>query len=194
SRAETMIFDIEYGLNNRLAVRASLAYVNSKYTGQETPFNLPRNVLDDGKYHGSPQDFRFELRYSALRRPLFMTPFFAAIVPSYGYDFIGEAAPGRRLREFLAGAYAGRLLNPICPRAYIHGSYSYAFVKRDLGIRTNRSNVDMQFGYLVRNPSPGIFSGGGSGPMGESHSPKSRAPVPRFSKTMTVSRALTISM
>src|SRR5262245_51764536 len=72
SRAETMIFDVEYGLNSRLAVGANLAYVNSKYTGKETPFNLPRNVLDDGKYHGSPQDFRFELRYSALRRPLFV--------------------------------------------------------------------------------------------------------------------------
>src|SRR5262245_57509710 len=57
SRAETMIFDVEYGLNNRLAVGASLAYVNSKYTGQETPFNLPRMENTTGRLRTSASNF-----------------------------------------------------------------------------------------------------------------------------------------
>ena len=158
SRSLTQVFDVEYGLTNRIALSAQLAYVNSKYTGKEAPLNPQPRELDDGKYHGTPQDFRLDVRYNILRKPLFVTPFAAAIVPSHRYGVIGEAAPGRKLREFLMGAYAGRLLNPILPRAYLHGAYSYSFVEREFaGVSLNRSNLDLQVGHALTRSASANF-------------------------------------
>lgn len=147
SRASNVVFEMTYGITDRLALTGSLPYINSKYTGKETPLNPSR--FDDGSYHGTLQDFRFELRCNAVRRPLSVTPFFAAVIPSHGYEVIGEASPGAHRREFVTGVYAGRLLNPVLPRAYVHGLYSYAFVERELNIPLNRSNADVQLGYFV---------------------------------------------
>jgi hypothetical protein len=157
TRASNLIFEVAYGLTERLAVNVSLPYMNTKYTGKDEPLNLPENVLDDGRYHRTVQDFRSELRCNALRRPFMATPFFAAIIPSHDYKTIGEAAAGRHLREYLVGAYAGRLLNPVLRRAYVHGLYSYAFVERDVNIPLNRSNVELAVGYLVTPSLPLSF-------------------------------------
>src|SRR5215471_13798218 len=43
SRASNMIFGLEYGLTDRLALDASLPYMLTKYTGKEVPLNLPIN-------------------------------------------------------------------------------------------------------------------------------------------------------
>jgi hypothetical protein len=150
TRSNNVFLEVGYGVTDRLALSASLPHVNNKFTDKETPpFNLPVNVVDDGAYHGAFQDFRFEARYNVLRRPFVASPFFAGVIPSHGYQIIGEAAPGRHLREYLVGGYAGRLLNPVLPRAYVHGLYSYAFVERWMDIPLNRSNVDLAFGYFV---------------------------------------------
>lgn len=157
SRSSNLIFHVEYGVTERLALSLAIPYMNTKYTGNQEPLNLPLNVLDDGFYHGTLQDLGFELRYNAFRRPVVVTPFFQAIIPSHDYDTIGEAASGRRLREYLVGAYAGRLLNPVLPRAFVHGNYSYAFVEQDLNIPLNRSNANMQLGYFVTPSVPVSF-------------------------------------
>jgi len=150
TRSKNVLFEVGYGVTDRLALNLTLPHVNNKFTDKvNKPFNLPINVVDDGSYHGALQDFRFELRYNAIRRPFTATPFFAAIIPSHGYQIIGEAAPGRHLREYIVGGYAGRLLNPVLPRAYVHGLASYAIVEREIDISVNRSNVDLQFGYFV---------------------------------------------
>jgi len=150
TRSNNVLFEVGYGVSDRLALNVTLPHVSSKFTDKvHPPFNLPRNVVDDGSYHGALQDFRVELRYNALRRPFVATPFFAAIIPSHGYQIVGEAAPGRHLREYLVGGYAGRLLNPVLPRAYVHGLYSYAIVEREIDVPLNRSNVDLEFGYFV---------------------------------------------
>ncbi len=150
TRSMNAVFEVSYGLTNRLALSATIPHVNNKFTDKvNEPSNLPINVVDDGSYHGAIQDFRVELRYNALRRPFTATPFFAAVIPSHGYQIIGEAAPGRHLREYIVGGYAGRLLNPVLPRAYVHALYSYAIVEREIDVSVNRSNVDLEFGYFV---------------------------------------------
>jgi hypothetical protein len=98
---------------------------------------------------GTLQDFRFELRHNIANNPVMLTPFIAAVVPSHKYETIGEAAPGRHLFEFHTGVNAGRFLDPILPRAYIHGRYTYALVEKDLGVPLNRSNIDLDLGYFV---------------------------------------------
>ena len=148
TRASNVSFDVAYGVTERLALDASLPYMNTKYAGKEAPM-FPDAVLDDGRYHGSLQDWRFGFRYNALERPFAATPFFAAVIPSHSYGTIGEAAAGRGLREYTAGVYMGRLLHPVLRKAYVHGMYSYSFVEKVLDIGLNRSNVDAQIGYLI---------------------------------------------
>ena len=149
TQASNLLMDVTYGVTDRLALGVAVPYMNVKYTGKEEPLNLPENKLDDGAYHGTLQDFRFELRYKAFEKPFVATPFVAAGVPSHAYDTIGEAAAGRDLRELMVGSYAGRLLDPVLPRAYIHGLYSYAFVERDQNIPLDRSNVNVETGYFI---------------------------------------------
>jgi len=94
SRANNLMFGLEYGLTDRLTADVSLPYMLIKYTGKEVPLNLPANVLDDGSYHGTFQDFQVGLRYNIQRRRLAVTPFFTVILPSHSYKTVGEAAAG----------------------------------------------------------------------------------------------------
>jgi len=149
SRASNLMFGLEYGLTDHLALDASLPYMLTKYTGKQVPLNLPLNVLDDGTYHGTFQDFQLGLRYNIQRRPLVVTPFFTVIVPSHSYRTVGESAAGGNLRQLISGVYTGRLLNPILPRTYVEGTYSYAVVEKVVNIPLNRSNTELTAGYFV---------------------------------------------
>src|SRR5262249_10624498 len=149
SRANNMIFGLEYGLTDRLALDASLPYMLTKYTGKEVPLNLPINVLDDGTYHGTFQDFQFGLRYNVQRRHFAVTPFFTVVLPSHAYKTVGEAAAGANLRQLISGVYTGRLLNPVIPRTYVEGMYSYAVVEKAANIDLNRSNTELNAGYFI---------------------------------------------
>jgi hypothetical protein len=149
SRANSLTFGLDYGLTEKLAVGVSIPYIRAKYLGPEEPLNLPRNVLDDGVYHGTMQDFRVEARYNALRLPIVTTPYVALSVPSHGYDTIAESAAGPNVKQLTTGVYAGRLLNPVLPRTFVHGSYSYTAVEKILGVSLNRSNIDFSVGQFI---------------------------------------------
>jgi hypothetical protein len=132
-------------------------FVNVKYRGPEEPFNLPDNVLDNGIYHGTVTDLGFQFRYNLLERPVVVTPFFSAGVPSHAYETLGEAAPGRNFKEYRLGTYVGRLLEPILPRAFVHGYYSYSFVQQDVDIPLNYSSFGLEAGYFVAGTVPISF-------------------------------------
>ena len=150
SRANSLTFGLDYGLTDNIAVGVSIPYIRAKYLGPEEPLNLPRNVLDDGVYHGTMQDFRFEARFNApLRLPLVTTPFVALSVPSHGYDTIAESAAGANVKQLTAGLYAGRLLNPVLPRTFVHGAYSYTAAEKILDVSINRSNIDFSVGQFI---------------------------------------------
>jgi len=149
TRANNVSFSVDYGVTSKLALGLSIPWVTAKYTGQEEPLNLPRNIVDDGVYHGTLQDFHLEARYNVLEHPVVVTPFFALSVPSHGYPTIGEAAIGPDLKQYSTGVYVGRLLNPFLSRAFVHGSYSYTTVERVLDLSLNRSDADVAVGYFL---------------------------------------------
>lgn len=100
---------------------------------------------------GDFQDFRGELAFNALAGDLGVTPFVGLGIPSHDYEYVGEAVPGKGLREFVLGMAAGRSLSPHLPRAYAHARYSYAFVEKvddEVG-KLDRSNLDTELGYEV---------------------------------------------
>jgi hypothetical protein len=157
TRANNVTFSMDYGVTDRLAVGLTLPYIRSKYTGKEEPLNLPINVLDDGAYHGTLQDFAIETRYNLFSRPFVATPFATITLPSHQYDTIGEAAVGPNLKQFTVGLYGGRLLNPVLSRAIVQGSLSHTISEKALGLRLDRSNMDVSAGYFITSSLSGSF-------------------------------------
>jgi hypothetical protein len=148
TRAESLWLEGIYSLADGLALSAGLPFVTTKLTGSFPP-GVPLGPLDDGEYHGDFQDFRAELAFSLHQGDLGITPFVGLGVPSHEYEYVGEAVPGKGLREVHLGLAAGRSFSPALPRAYLHARYAYAFVEKvdaDVG-RLDRSNLDVELGY-----------------------------------------------
>jgi len=146
--------DLSYGVTNRLAVSVNLPFVVSKYDGKfphkaraAAPPGAP--LYDDGTWHGTFQDFRAEVRFRATTGSLAVTPIVALVVPSHFYEYLAHSAPGRGLTEGQFGVAAGRVLDPILPKAYAEASYVYAVPEKVLGISHNRSELSVDVGYFV---------------------------------------------
>ena len=155
--SQAFTLDVDYSLTRRLAVRVTLPYVAGKYNGS-FPHQLP---IDNGDYHPTFQDFTIDVRYNVVRRPMLLTPFFRAVIPSHDYQFFAHSAVGRDLHEYHAGLNLGRRLNPVLPKAYFQARYAYAFVEKVLGISPNRSTAEIQAGYFVK-PRFSLFGTGQS--------------------------------
>jgi hypothetical protein len=143
---ETLLVDFTYGLTDRVAVSVSLPWVASKYDGLR-PHQFP---IDDGSYHSTFQDFRFDVRYNVARKSVVVTPFVGTILPSHGYEYFAHSAVGRNVRELQVGANWATLLDPVLPGLFLQGRYSYGFAERILDISHNRSNLDLEVGYFVK--------------------------------------------
>jgi len=162
SRATNLLLGLSYSFTDRFTAELSLPYVITRYTGNPadltfgSPLFVPA-VLDNGSSHSTFQDLHLDLHYNVLKnskrrglRDLALTPFFSFIIPSHGYDYRGESAFGRDLREYALGISAGRLLSPFLRRAYVQAQYSYAFVQHASDdISLNHSNVDIDLGYFL---------------------------------------------
>ncbi|MEO7837080.1 MAG: hypothetical protein ABIS21_05510 [Acidimicrobiales bacterium] len=153
TRARSVNVEASYALTDRLTVSAGLPFVSSRLSGA-FPRGVPLGPLDDGHYHGDLQDFRAEARFLALDGPLVAAPFVAVGIPT-GYEVVGEAVPGKGIKEALLGVNVGRTLAPLLPRAYAHVRYSYAILEKVLPDVTslNRSNADFELGYGITRSS-----------------------------------------
>ncbi len=142
--------DVIYGVTDRLAVTGSLPFITSKLTGS-FPAGVPLGPLDDGRYHGDFQDFRFEVRFMAIPGLITVTPLAGVNLPSHDYEVRGEAVPGKHTKEAFVGVALGRPLEPFLPNGYVHVRYFYTFVEKvvpDVD-RLDRSNLDAEIGYSV---------------------------------------------
>ncbi len=124
--------------------------MNTRLSGS-FPDGVPLGPLDDGRWHGDFQDFRLELDVQAVRGSLAVTPFVGTGIPSHDYQIVGEAVPGKGLREVFVGVALGRRLAPVLPAGYAHLRYSYAFLQElDADVDTlDRSNLDAELGYAA---------------------------------------------
>ena len=148
------MWDVQFGLNDRLAVNASLPFITAKFAGGPSPHLVgvrgqPSN-LDNGTYHGSFQDFHFGVRFNILRsRRMALTPFAEASIPSHHYESLGQSVVGRDLRALILGAAVGGFVDALLPGVYFQTELSHTVVQEVLGIRPNRSRVDSEVGYFV---------------------------------------------
>ncbi len=142
--SNTVLFDVTYGISDRLAVTAGLPVVMSRYRGA---FAHRPITLDDGNWHTTSQDFRFGVRYTAVRGPVVVTPFIGTDLPSVDYEFYAHAAPGRHLKELNAGVVAGRLFADL--GLVVQGRYALAFSEGALDQSRRYSLASLEGAYFL---------------------------------------------
>lgn len=157
--SRSLLADITYGVTDKMAVSVAIPWVNTRYQGPRphpadplNPANGP-NPLDDGTWHSTMQDFRFDVRYNVTRnfgnRGIVVTPYIGSIVPSHDYAYFSHAAFGRRLHEVQIGASAAKLFERGIPGLLIQGSYAYGVVEKVVDISHNRSLFSLEAAYFA---------------------------------------------
>jgi hypothetical protein len=115
-----------------------------------TGFDGQQSNLDDGRYHGTFQDFYVGTRFKLLESPRFaLTPFVEVVIPSHQYESLAQTAVGRDLRALVVGAAIGGFADDLLPGLHFQTRISYAFVERAVDIRPNRTGIDSAVGYFV---------------------------------------------
>jgi hypothetical protein len=148
----SMMWGVEFGLTDRIAVNVSLPFIGSKYGGSE-PHRVggvgPPQEWDDGTYHGTFQDFQGGVSINLRSRPLAFTPFAEVVIPSHHYPNLAHAAVGKDLRALVVGGAVGGFLDAVLPGIFFQAQLSYAVTQEVLDIRPNRSRVDVEVGYFI---------------------------------------------
>ena len=148
--SNTLLFDVTYGLSDRMAISIGLPLVVSRYQGTRPhqPGNPDR--LDDGDWHPTLQDVRVNFRYNAVRRGGFaVTPFVGTATPSHSYAHWAHAAPGTNLNQLNAGVSVASLLDKVTPGLFVQGRYSFSVAEHVASVTPTRSNLDLELGYFV---------------------------------------------
>jgi hypothetical protein len=149
-----LYLEAEYSLTDRLSLAAGLPYVFGKSTTvNPPPPPIPYFPWDQCHcWQSGWQDVGFTARYNlvhAANGAFSLTPSASVGVPSHNYEFRGESALGRHLKEVRIGVDAGQRLDVISPNLFVEGRYSYAFVERVIDIPNNRSNASVEGTYLL---------------------------------------------
>jgi hypothetical protein len=151
----SLYLEAEYAFTSRLSVTAGMPYVFAKFTdANPPPPPIPYLPVDECHcWQSGWQDFGFTARYNLVGGgggAFGLTPSVSLGVPSHDYNFQGESALGRDVREVRIGIDAGRRLDALVRNLSVQGGYSYAFVEKVMGISTNRSNISAEGDYLIK--------------------------------------------
>ena len=152
---ESLLTDVTYGVRDNLSVTVSLPVVRARFTSLGTPRHP--TIQDDGRFHTTASDFRFDVRYNALkRRGLVVTPFLTTVTPSHQYEFFAHAAPGRRVHELQLGSYVGTTLDDVLPGMFVQARYGYGIQEKFFDFAHNRSVFSAESGYFA-TPDVRVF-------------------------------------
>lgn len=151
----SLYLEAEYAFTNRLSVTFGVPYVFAKYTDPNPPAQpIPFLPNDQCRcWQSGWQDSGVTARYNlvgGVSGAFALTPSVSLGVPSHDYDFRGETALGRNLREVRIGIDVGRRLKEISSSLSVQGGYSYAFVEKAMGISSNRSNARAEASYVIK--------------------------------------------
>ncbi len=155
----SFLFDVTYGVSDRLAVTASLPVIMTRYRGA---FPHQPITIDDGSWHTTAQDFRIGVRYNVVRGPVVVTPFVGSVLPSGDYSYYAHAAAGRRVREMLAGVTVGKLFAN--QGLVLQGRYAFGVAERVVGFTPLHSEAGAELAYFL-TPAIRVF-GSASGRLG----------------------------
>ncbi len=152
---QSTLFDVTYGVLDDLAVTVSLPIVRARFISLGTPPHP--TIQDDGRYHTTATDLRFDIRYNAFnKRSTVVTPFITTVTPSHEYQYFAHAAAGRRVHEVQVGTYVGTTLDALLPGMFVQGRYAYGIQEQFLDISHNRSLYSIESGYFL-SPDLRVF-------------------------------------
>ena len=144
----SMLADVTFSVRDNLAVTVAIPIVSSKFVTAGTPPHP--TIQDNGSYHTTATDLRFDLRYNVFnRRNLVITPFIGSVTPSHKYEYFAHAAPGRRVNELQIGTYVGTTLDGLLPGMFVQGRYGFGIQETFLDISHNRSQFSGEMGYFA---------------------------------------------
>jgi hypothetical protein len=150
----SLYLEVEYAFTHRLSVTAGLPYVFAKYTDANDPPSPipPLHQVLCRCWQSGLQDFAVTARYNVIGGAsgvFVLTPSVSVGAPSHNYNYQGESALGRNLREARFGIDVGRRLDVFSNSLAVQGGYSYAFVEKVSDISTNRSNARFEADYVI---------------------------------------------
>ncbi len=156
ARAESLLFAIDYGLNERWSVSASIPLIRKRYRGPAPhiparldPPNDTAPFIDDGDYHGGLQDWRIGLHYATQFRRFIVTPYVVAHIPSRDYPHFGQAAIGQNRDKLQLGVGIGRAMQT--RPFFFRFDLSHTFVERTLGRNVDHTIYDLSLGWFARD-------------------------------------------
>lgn len=150
SNSRSMMVGFSYGVLDRFAISADVAYVTARYEGDQ-----PDNpAIDNGEWHGSAQDLRMFFRYQAYRsRAFVVTPLAGFVLPVNDYESMGHSAVGNHKWEIPVGVSLGAPFGNSRPLAYLVATAAYSFVEKIHDMNTNRVNAGLEVGGF---PHPNV--------------------------------------
>ena len=152
---QSFLMDVTYGIRDDLSVTVALPIVRSRFISYGTPPHP--TIQDDGQYHTTATDFRFDIRYNAFnKRNTVITPFVSTVTPSHEYQYFAHAAPGRRVNEVQIGTYVGTTVDKLLPGMFVQARYAYGIQEQFLDISHNRSVFSLESGYFM-TPDVRVF-------------------------------------
>jgi hypothetical protein len=143
------LFELDYGVTDRLSVTAGVPYVFAKYTGAlPPPSNLPVDAC--ACWHSSFQDLSLAARYRFGDDAWAITPLVRHSRPTHDYRYQGEAVVGRNLQETQLGVSAALRLPGALRKGTIETGYTRAFVEKPLpDVGLDRSDGYVNLGYQL---------------------------------------------
>lgn len=158
----TYRLNASYFVADRWEVRASLPYIESQFSGNAfqrqfahpviscltpqgpTPACRP-DILDDGNYHGTFQDWTAGLRYHFDYAGIQFAPGFDLVVPSHNYQYYATSV-GERNTKFGIGVEASHQFD--FSNFFYQAYYEYYFNTPHIGYNNNYNSMGFNIGYF----------------------------------------------
>ena len=149
-----LLLALDYQFAERWSLHVSLPYIVKRSLDDPGLHDTRRlreprdgDFLDDGKWHGSWQDWQMGLTHHAHLGGFSVQPHAVVRWPSHDYTFFASAAPGRYLRSLRVGADVSRRIG----RSNLHWSagYSHEFVEKVLDIDLDKQHYRLSLRWDV---------------------------------------------
>jgi len=159
-------FDVDYNVSDDWSVHVGIPYIDNRFVSgsphcptmappqcASQPVLNPQHpesaFIDDGRYHGTWQDFNIGAAWHAHVGNYYITPSVTAIIPSHDYVFFDNAAVGQRLRQLQVGATLAHQFD--FSNIYYKLGYAYVFSQHVLGVNTGYQRYDAELGWFVND-------------------------------------------
>ncbi len=159
-RAQSLLFQVNYGVTEHFAVYANIPYVRKSF---KQPGNMPIghrrwnsngptndiSYEDDGDWHGSFQDVLVAVQYQMSWGQWLVTPFMAVGGPSHEYEYFAHAAIGSYQRKFTLGVETARVLPEPFDRFFVQLGTDVSQYQKYQGMTLRRAVGTVETGYAA---------------------------------------------